>query len=156
MIEIATLATPATLPLLDRIISLKREFWDYPAASQRQWFFENVAQGDLHVIAFDHDDAIVGYTRIALEERDNVAVIDTVCVRRSAQGRGIGSTVMRVANETIFNQGRSGLLSCSPALASFYARCGWSRAGFPLQRPDEVTMQLIGTIATTPFVSKTG
>jgi predicted N-acetyltransferase YhbS len=155
MIRIATLATPATLPFLDRIISLKQEFWDYPAASQRHWFNENVAQGDLHVIACDHDDAVIGYTRIALgDEVSSVAIIDTLCVRGSEQSRGIGSMVMRVANEAILDEGRTGLLSCGPVLAPFYVRCGWSRAELPSSRPDEVTMQFIRNAAAFPVMSR--
>jgi predicted N-acetyltransferase YhbS len=143
MIRIATLATPATLPLLDRIVSLKREFWDYSAASQRDWFHEHVAQGDLHVVASE-DDVVIGYARLALEEKgSSIALIDTLCVRRSAQGRGIGLMVMRAANEAIFNEGRTGLLSCSAALMPFYRRCGWSRVASSSLKLDEITMQLI-------------
>jgi predicted GNAT family N-acyltransferase len=153
MIRIATLATPAALPFLGRIVSLKREFWDYSAASQRDWFYEHVAQGDLHVIASNDDDAVIGYTRLALEdEGSSIALIDTLCVRRSEQGRGIGLMVMRAANDAIFNEGRTGLLSCSAALVPFYRRCGWSRVASSSLRPDEITMQLIKADDAIPAV----
>jgi GNAT superfamily N-acetyltransferase len=154
MIGVVTLATPAALPFLDRIISLKQEFWDYPAASQRRWFFENVTQGDLHVIAQDDREAIVGYTRIARKDRSSVATIDTLCVRGNAQGRGIGSMVMRAARDAILSEGRTGLLSCSPALVPFYARCGWSRAESRLPKSNEVMMQLVGATAAPPVAAK--
>jgi hypothetical protein len=63
------LATPLVLPFLDRIICLKRQFWNHPTASQRRWFFENVDEGDLHVIAYDPEGTFEGYTRIALQTR---------------------------------------------------------------------------------------
>jgi len=39
------------------------------------------------IIASDHDDAVIGDTGIAFEERSSVAIIDTLWVHRSAQGR---------------------------------------------------------------------
>jgi hypothetical protein len=136
------LATPLVLPFLDRIIHLKRQFWNYPAASQRRWFFENVGENDLHVIAYDDEGTFEGYTRIALEAEADCGVIDTMCVRKDLQGRGIGLIVMQAANRAILNEGRTGLLSCRSSLTPFYAHCGWRCVESPLLRPDEVTMQL--------------
>jgi len=137
------LLTPLLLPFLDRIICLKRQFWDYPASSQRRWFFEHVAESDLHVIAYDEEGTFVGYTRIALETAAGSGIIDTMCVRKDLQGRGIGSLVMRDANNAILNEGRIGFLSCAASMMPFYARCGWRPVDSPLLRANEVTMQLI-------------
>jgi hypothetical protein len=50
MLRTAVLVTPMVYPFIDRIIDIKRQFWDYPLASQRTWFRKHVEDHDLHVL----------------------------------------------------------------------------------------------------------
>lgn len=149
MIRITVLATPLALPFLEQILQLKLQFWPYPPSSQRKWFADHVAPQDLHVLALDQDGAVVGYTRIALDDARGCGIIDTMCVGRDAQRKGVGSLVMRAANAAILDQGRSGLLSCDAGLVPFYASCGWHTVASPVLRADQITMQLLGPAPAT-------
>ncbi len=146
MIRTTVLATTMIQPFLDRILQLKLQFWPYPLASQRRWFKDHVAPQDLHVLALDEEDSLVGYTRIALDDTRGCGTIDTMCVSRNAQGRGVGSLVMRAANAAILNEGRFGLLSCDAELVPFYASCGWREVSSPVLRAGQVTMQLASPV----------
>lgn len=143
-IRTTVMATPMVLPFLDKILELKLQFWSYPLSSQRKWFADHVAAKDLHVLAFDEGEALVGYTRIALDDAHAVGIIDTMCVSKDAQRRGVGLQVMQAANAAILGEGRTGLLSCDAALAPFYEACGWRTTTSFLLRADQITMKLEG------------
>jgi hypothetical protein len=83
-----------------------------------------VGENDLHVIAHDEDGLIEGYTRIVLETGADCAIVDTMCVRKDLHGRGIGSIVMRAANQAILREGRIGLLSCDVSITRIAGGAG--------------------------------
>jgi predicted GNAT family N-acyltransferase len=143
-IRATVLATPQVLPFLDKVLQLKMQFWPYPLASQRKWVAEHVAAHDLHVLALEENDTLLGYARVTYDEERGCCIVDTVCVGKAAQHRGIGSLVMRAVSGAILAQGRAGLLSCEAGLVGFYARCGWREIAPPLLRADQITMQLAG------------
>lgn len=149
MIRTRVLATPMVLPFLERVLQLKLQFWPYPLSSQRRWFADHVAAQDLHVLALDEEGALVGYTRIALDDAHGCRVVDTMCVSKGTQRKGVGSLVLQAANAAILNEGRSGLLSCDADLVPFYARSGWRAVASPVLRAGQVTMSLGGP-ATAP------
>jgi N-acetylglutamate synthase-like GNAT family acetyltransferase len=141
LVRTAILATPLVRPFLDPVIEIKRQFWNYPIESQRAWFATNVSPHDLHVLAYDEDGKILGYARLALSGA--TATVDTVCVDQSLHRRGIGTIIMRAADQVIAENELYGLLCCRGELEAFYAGCGWSATDKILLRPGEITMQRI-------------
>jgi N-acetylglutamate synthase-like GNAT family acetyltransferase len=141
LVRTAILATPLVRPFLDPVIEIKQQFWNYPIDSQRAWFATNVSPHDLHVLAYDEDGKILGYARLALSGA--TATVDTVCVDQSLHRKGIGTTIMRAADQVIAGNELYGLLCCRDELEAFYASCGWSVTDKILLRPGEITMQRI-------------
>lgn len=86
------------------------------------------------------DDELVGFAHVfaRLARLDDSAVLTGglggVLTPKQHQGKGIGSTTVRKANDIILNNLRAdlGVLLCKATLVSFYERLGWRRMLSPV------------------------
>lgn len=113
---------------LERIIKLKQCAWPYPKDSQMTWIQKNLKDDDLHIILMQagRDVAYLNlckvYSEINGEERSCMGIGNVCSVEK---GKGYGNRLMRVTNEWLKSNEKTGLLFCHSNVEIFYSKCDW-------------------------------
>ncbi len=116
--------------LLDKIICLKQQHWNYSYESQKKWIKDSLKPQDIHLL-MKCDDVYVAYLSINIINMvvDGQSLIakglGNVCVDKAYQGKGLGKIIVEKANEIIKQNNDIGILLCHNHLINFYEKCGW-------------------------------
>ncbi len=122
--------------ILNDICILKKQYWDYPLDSQREWLQENIADSDVHLFIRNNQGCLIAYlslVEVKISHDDNVDNVDnvdmlgvgSVCVDKKHTGQHLGFLLMNLVNFYVKKNKRQGVLLCSDNLADFYTKCGW-------------------------------
>jgi GNAT superfamily N-acetyltransferase len=103
-----------------------REFWTGIAG--------DVARGDRALLVADDETGVVGTVQLALrlpENQPHRADLVKILVHRRARRRGVGEALLRAAEETARDLGRTLLVldTASADAERLYVRAGWQRVG---------------------------
>lgn len=113
---------------LNEIIRIKSAQWYYSYADQLQWINKNIKDSDIHVL-LSLDGQNVAYLNLIdidlfIEEMVIKGIgIGNVCAIE--KGQGYGFKLMEVANKTIIELNKVGLLFCKEPLLKYYSSLGW-------------------------------
>jgi len=115
---------------INRIIGLKQQHWHYDYQSQKNWFSNNIADDDLHVLVYK-DKRLIAYLNAVWlnvkinNERLKVLGIGNVCVSNEFKNLGVGTLLMSAINVYLNENDVGGLLLCKDKLTGFYKRTNW-------------------------------
>ena len=103
-----------------------RAFWTEVAG--------DVARGDRALLVADDESGVVGTVQLALrlpENQPHRADLVKILVHRRARRRGVGEALLRAAEDTARELGRTLLVldTASADAERLYARAGWQRVG---------------------------
>lgn len=122
-----------TNEILDLICEIKDENWPYGIVKQKKWIEENIQKDDVHVLVFDDEQKLIGYTNLVyrtlvINESVTTSIfgIGNVCVSNQSKKSGIGKFMMLEINKYIILKNIPGLLFCKDNLIPFYLKCGWN------------------------------
>jgi GNAT superfamily N-acetyltransferase len=95
---------------------------------------DDVARGDRALIVADDESGVVGTVQLALalpENQPHRADLVKILVHRRARRRGVGEALLRAAEETARDLGRTLLVldTASAEAERLYVRAGWERVG---------------------------
>lgn len=117
------------------IISIKREHWNYPYASQKEWLHSNLKKDDRHLLLYIDGrlSAYLNLVNVEIEvENKTISTIGigNVCVAKCRTGNGFGHKIVQRANEIIKEENKIGVLLCKGSLERFYALLGWHKISY--------------------------
>lgn len=117
--------------LLQKIGSLKKQYWNYPIKNQIEWLNNNIRTEDTHLCLLEKGK-LIAYTTIVQvvyklnDGKDRNALgIGSVCVDKSFINKQFGFLIVQLATFYIRQQSVLGLLLCKKELVSFYEKCNW-------------------------------
>jgi ribosomal protein S18 acetylase RimI-like enzyme len=95
---------------------------------------DDVARGDRALLVAEDESGVLGTVQLALalpENQPHRADLVKILVHRRARRRGVGEALLRAAEETARDLGRTLLVldTASAAAERLYARAGWQRVG---------------------------
>lgn len=124
--------------LLDSIIELKQQYWNYDYVSQKKWIDRNLMANDIHAVLFFEDKIkkttkLISYLDIVqlMVEIDDVKYemygIGNVCVNRSNEHRGYAKALLKHVCNLQEEYSNKGILLCKKQVEPFYEKCGWKK-----------------------------
>jgi GNAT superfamily N-acetyltransferase len=95
---------------------------------------DDVARGDRALVVADDESGVVGTVQLALalpENQPHRADLVKILVHRRPRRRGVGEALLRAAEETARDLGRTLLVldTASAEAERLYVRAGWQRVG---------------------------
>ena len=119
---------------------------------------KDVARGARVLHVAEQGGAIVGTVQLILEQPENQphrADVAKMLVRPGARRQGIGEALMRAAEQSARDRGKSVLVldTASDGAERLYARCGWTRVGVV---PDYALLPQGGLCDTVFFCRRLG
>lgn len=130
---------PATRSDLDAIKILEDELHDYPVDPAKQWeHFEGSPDRD--VLLAEVDGKVVGMVKLNLVYKLSKVMVylDELVVLKSQRGGGIGSRLMKAAEQWSWNHGADIIDFSSrgkdPGALTFYAKLGYQERSAKLYR----------------------
>jgi hypothetical protein len=117
--------------ILSHICRLKDESWPHGVAEQEKWIRENINDEDIHVLIYDENIHLIGYTnlvkrQLVFNNTKNFLGIGNVCVAKKIEKSGVGKYMMVGINDYLVTNNTIGLLFCKEALLGFYKKCNWT------------------------------
>ena len=118
------------LELLEKIASLKRQYWDYPVAEQLRWLKTNLLPRDVHVVIEDKSIVVAYLTVVGMDvycdkRKMSTYGIGSVCVDENYRGMNYGFLIMQLGTFYIKKKKSLGFLLCRDELLPFYHICNW-------------------------------
>ena len=116
---------------IQKIISVKQQYWDYSFESQMKWINDNLFDDDYHLWFELNTGEIIAYLNIVNldvrvdESNKRLLGIGNVCVDKNVLGNGLGKLLMQTANYYIKNTNEVAILLCKKHLLGFYQKAGW-------------------------------
>ncbi|KAI6176672.1 N-acetyltransferase domain-containing protein [Aphelenchoides bicaudatus] len=120
--------------LTDQCIALINEEWP-KSETVRRMSLEKSANNDppmaFVLMSADKED-LLGYARFlhVFNYNDNAALFDTVVIRKSLRGQGLGKLLMDLLKEEAKCRGYKLLVLCTVDKEAFYEKCGYTRCKF--------------------------
>lgn len=117
--------------VIESIIRIKMEYWNYPVNSQKEWISKNIKSDDYN-LTLSINDTLQGFINLTnvnglLDESHYCSFIGVgnVCISKAYSGKGLGLLMMHAANYYINENGKNGILFCKDKLIPFYLKAGW-------------------------------
>lgn len=119
--------------MIDKIIEVKRNYWNYTYEEHNRWMKENIKDDEYHLIILNEELEIIAYLTMAKtyinynDIREEVIGVGNVCVDKKYSGLGIGQLLMSICNYYLNSFGKRTILMCKEHLIKFYEKSGWTR-----------------------------
>ncbi|GBF73565.1 hypothetical protein PA598K_01867 [Paenibacillus sp. 598K] len=119
--------------LLEMIIRLKMESWNYSIGENQEWIKKNLKPFDKHLILCDQKGMVIAYSNLVLREIDvegqsiDILGVGNLCVSNEMKRQGLGRFLMSFVNFYIIKNRMQGFLFCKDHLVSFYEQMGWKK-----------------------------
>lgn len=120
-----------TEDLIDKIIKVKHNYWQYTHQQHKRWIQENINENEYHLVLIDSNNQVIAYLNIikTIIKYDgiieDVMGIGNVCVSTEFSKQGIGQLLMNICNYYLDNFGKQSILLCKESLVNFYQKSGW-------------------------------
>lgn len=117
---------------IDKIITLKRQYWKYCRESHITWLKDNLKKGDYHLLIKDNKHFLIAYLNIIKLQINidgdifNYWGIGNVCVNKKYSASGYGQLLMDILNFYLKKFNKPGILLCKKELIGFYKKAGWN------------------------------
>jgi len=113
--------------LIDKIIALKQQHWQYSYRSQIDWINANIGSCDYHLIILDGNSNILAYMNLVNRKVNELPIlgIGNVCVDKAVLGNGVGTLLMHICKYYSKQLSLDLVLLCKDELGLFYEKCGF-------------------------------
>lgn len=117
---------------IEDICKLKNTYWKYGFKAQVNWFYKNIKDRDIHIIAY-LKGKLVGY--VALRRRNflinnnkkKYLYFDTLIVLKKYRNFKIGHKLLRLTIKVIKKSKLHSMLICKKKLVQFYEKYKWKK-----------------------------
>ena len=115
---------------IEKILSLKKQVYNYSLRSQKKWFTKNIDLSDTNNLLL-YKRGIIGYTALRVKKgflnkkKIKIFVFDTFLVDKKFRKKGFGSKLMIFNNNIISKKKLNAVLICNKRMRKFYKRFGW-------------------------------
>lgn len=122
-----------TEDLLNKIVLIKCQHWNYPIEEQLKWLSRNLNSQDKHLLILNHEDKLIAYmnlvnVKIEYETSTEFLLgVGNVCVDIHYIGKKLGQLLMNVCTFYLRSINTTGMLLCKDQLNPFYIKAGWIR-----------------------------
>lgn len=113
--------------LLNKIVSLKQQYWPYSYNSQIEWMNNNLSAFDYHLLLIDNNENVFAYMNLVKRTVNGNSILGmgNVCVSKNRMNQGIGKLLIQIslyyAKQLSLDIG----LLCKKELVGFYEKCGF-------------------------------
>lgn len=113
---------------LEKIVDLKKKYWNYTSEEHLYWINLNVKGNDIHILMFEKEELKAYLNLINIEVRINHITyffigIGNVCSRE--KGKGYGTILFKELNNYLIQENKIGILLCKDSLVPFYLKNDW-------------------------------
>jgi len=117
--------------MLEKIIALKQQHWNYTRDSHKQWIDENLYKNEFHLCVELSTGQIIAYLNVVNlevfcnEKQTEFLGVGNVCVDKMFSGKGLGLLLIQIVDFFIRQIGKPAVLLCRKNLSEFYNKAGW-------------------------------
>jgi hypothetical protein len=116
---------------IKKILSLKKQVYNFSLTSHRNWFKKNMNSNDINNLLI-YKSKIVGYTALRTKKcilnkkkTQKILIFDTFLIKRELRKKGFGSKLMIFNNLVILRKKTGSVLLCNKSMTHFYKFFNW-------------------------------